>query len=287
MLWFVLASATAFFSASRDLFSKFVLKEIDEYVMAWAVTFFSLPILLAALFLEGVPEIGSNYLVTLVLAGTILIVALILYMRAIRYSDLSITVPMVAFTPLFLLFTSPILVGEFPDLTGLIGVLLIVAGSYTLHIDRTSAGLLQPFKALVREKGPKLMLIVAFIWSFTANLDKIGIQNSSPVFWVTSTTLFSSPVLFSLAFFRSRENLGAARRNIKELLTIGAINGTMLICQMTALSLALVAYVISVKRMSVVIAVLFGYIFLKERNVRERLLGAAIMVVGVLLITLL
>jgi uncharacterized membrane protein len=48
-----------------------------------------------------------------------------------------------------------------------------------------------------------------------------------------------------------------------------------------------VAYVISIKRTSVIISILFGYLIFKEKGIKERLLGAVIMVIGVLFITLL
>jgi uncharacterized membrane protein len=51
-----------------------------------------------------------------------------------------------------------------------------------------------------------------------------------------------------------------------------------------ALSLTLVAYVVSIKRISSVIAVLLGYYFLNEPNVRQRLFGSIIMFLGVMLI---
>jgi uncharacterized membrane protein len=53
---------------------------------------------------------------------------------------------------------------------------------------------------------------------------------------------------------------------------------------MTALSLTLAAYVVAMKRMSGVFSVFLGNIFLKEANLRQRLLGSFVMLLGVLLI---
>jgi len=55
---------------------------------------------------------------------------------------------------------------------------------------------------------------------------------------------------------------------------------------MKAISLTLVAYVIAIKRTSVIISVIFGHSIFKEKGIKERLLGAIIMVIGVLFITL-
>lgn len=74
--------------------------------------------------------------------------------------------------------------------------------------------------------------------------------------------------------------------NLRALIPIGLLSGTGLVCQMTAVSLTLVAYVISIKRISAIFGVIFGYLIFKEKGIKERLLGAIIMVLGVAIITL-
>lgn len=173
MLWFIFSFFTAFFESLKDVFSKKSLKNVDEYVVSWALRFFALPFLIPLLFFVDIPSLDNQFWTALLVSGSLNVIATILYMKAIKHSDLSITVPMVTFTPLFLLFTSPLIVGEFPSFFGLIGVLLIVLGSYTLNIKQRHEGYLVPFKALLKETGPKLMLLVAFIWSITSNFDKV------------------------------------------------------------------------------------------------------------------
>ena len=59
-----------------------------------------------------------------------------------------------------------------------------------------------------------------------------------------------------------------------------------MILQMLAVSLTLVAHVIAIKRTSTIMSVLWGFLIFKEAGIKERLPGAGIMVVGVLLISL-
>ncbi len=215
-------------------------------------------------------------------------------MKALKSSDLSITVPMLTFTPLFLLITSPVMVGEFPGIFGLIGIFLIVTGSYLLNINHNKKSLSQgyrnrylaPFKALLKEKGPRLMLVVAFIWSITSNIDKIGLQNSSPLFWVIAVDIYVALLMLPLCTFRRNRKTAQIRANWRALLTLGLFGGLTAVCQMTAISLTLVAYVISIKRTSAIGGVLFGYLIFKEKGIRARLVGAIVMVFGVLFITL-
>lgn len=286
MLWFIFAFLTALFEATKDVLSKKSLKDIDEYVVAWSLPFFALPFLLPILLFTEIPSLGERFWLALVTGGTLYAFTLVLYMKALKSSDLSITVPMLTFTPLFLLITSPLMVGEFPGIFGLIGIFLIVAGSYLLNINKKSQGYLAPFKALLKEKGPRLMLVVAFIWSITSNIDKIGLQNSSPLFWVIAVDTYVALLMLPLCTFRRNRKTAQIRANWRALLTLGLFGGLTAVCQMTAISLTLVAYVISIKRTSAIGGVLFGYLIFKEKGIRARLVGAIVMVFGVLFITL-
>src|SRR3989338_4529525 len=152
MVWLLFAFLTAFFESLKDVFSKKSLENCDEYVVAWSLRFFALLFLIPLLFFIEIPSwqsLGLQFWVALFIAGFLNVIATILYMRAIKSSDLSITVPMVTFTPLFLLITSPLIVGEFPNSMGLIGVLLIVVGSYMLNIKQRHQGYFAPFKVLI------------------------------------------------------------------------------------------------------------------------------------------
>ena len=72
----------------------------------------------------------------------------------------------------------------------------------------------------------------------------------------------------------------------RNLLFVGLTTTATFFFHMMALSLTLVVYVIAIKRTSGMMSVAFGHIFFSELNVRERLLGAAVMFVGVLFIIL-
>jgi drug/metabolite transporter (DMT)-like permease len=292
MLWVLFALLTAFFESMKDVASKRSLggfrgvSSIDEYVVAWSLRAFALPFLLPLLLFVGIPGLGTEFLLALLVGGGLNVVATILYMKAIKASDLSITVPMVTFTPLFLLITSPLIVNEFPSAFGIIGILLIVIGSYILNIKNKGDGLMSPIKSLLREKGPRLMLCVAFIYSISSNFDKVGVLNSSPIFWIISVNVFVMLFMLPILYMKSGREVKQIPANIKSLLPIGLFSALLLTFQMTAITMTLVAYLISIKRTSAIMSVMFGALFFKEKNLRGRLAGAVIMVLGVLLITL-
>lgn len=286
MTWVAFAILTAVFRSLTDVAGKSSMKNMDEYIVAWSLFLFALPFFGILLFFTDIPEIGEKFWVALLVGGSLNVFTNLIYMRAIKLSDLSITIPLITFTPLFMLVTSPIIVGEFPNIYGIIGILLIVTGSYILNFKEKKKGYFAPFKALLKEKGPRLMLLVAFIWSITANFDKIGIENSSAFFWPVAVNAFITAGFIPVVLTKSRDKTKQIRKNYKALIPVGFFHGIMIVVQMIAVSMTLVAYVISIKRTSAILSVVFGSLLFKEEGLKERLLGSAIMILGVVLITI-
>jgi drug/metabolite transporter (DMT)-like permease len=290
LTWLIFGILTAFFEAVKDVFSKQNLKKNDEYVVAWSLAFFSAVFLAPFLFFIEIPQLNPQlnplFWIALLIGASINAVTAILYIKAIKLSDLSLTVPLVALTPLFMLLTSPLIVGEYPNFFDCIGIFLIVTGSYLLNIKEKSQGYLAPFKALLHEPGPKLMLIVAFLWSITSNFDKIGVQNSSPIFWLFSLFTAMSVLLLPVLLHKTPNPSRKIMQQLPMLATMGLVNALGVVFQMQALTMTLVVQVIAVKRTSVLMGVLFGHFIFKEKDIQQRLLGSAIMILGVFFITL-
>ena len=286
MTWLILGILTAFFEAVKDVFGKQNLKKSDEYVVAWSFSFFSVIFLIPWVIYTGIPPLNSQFWLALLIGGSINAVTALLYIKAIKLSDLSLTLPLIALTPLFMLVTSPLIVGEYPKFFDYIGIILIVAGSYLLNIKEKSKGYLAPFKALLDEPGPKLMLIVALLWSIAANCDKIGVTNSYPIFWVFSLFGTMSVLLLPVLLYKTPNPERQILKQLPMLAAMGFINAIGLIFQMQALTLTFVVRVIAIKRTSVLMGVLFGHFIFQEKNIQERLLGAGIMIFGVLFISL-
>jgi uncharacterized membrane protein len=286
VLWIAFALTTALFEALKDTVLKHSLYGIPAPLAAWGWTFFALPFLALAAWFNPPVRLGADFWLALAASGVLNVVAVSLYAMALKASDMSVSVPMIAFSPLFLLVSSPLIVGEFPGPWGVVGVVLIVAGSYLLNIRARAQGYLEPYRALLREPGPRYMLGVAAIWGVAATIDKVGVQNSSPTFWATSVFLFVALVL-SVPMLRAPSNILHLWRTWPVLMVVGLFSAIALVAQMTALTMTLVAYVISIKRLSILFGVLFGALFFREQGLCERLLGVLVMLAGVLCITLL
>ena len=287
MLWFLLSSGTALCEALKDVTGKQALKSLDEYSVL--LGFSTVGALLMGSFMlmtEGVPTLGPRYGLALLVGGGLNILAFTLYFRAIKTADLSLTVPLVTLTPLFLLVTSPIIVGEWPTGLDAVGVVLLILGSYVLNLKPSEGFTLAPLQAITANAGSRTMVCVAFLWSITSNFDKVGTLNSSSLFWGMS--LFTTVALGMVPFVAQRilqkglQNVVSPLRvQAKFVVLAGIFIAVGVSLQFAALTMAPVAQVIAVKRMSALISVGFGYFLFGETDLRERLLGASIMVSGV------
>ena len=66
--------------------------------------------------------------------------AMLLYMQALRVCHLSLCVPFLAFTPVFLIFTGWLVLGERLNRWGVAGTVLIALGSYILGLGADGNG---------------------------------------------------------------------------------------------------------------------------------------------------
>lgn len=285
MLWFYLSLTTAVTLASVDALSKYALKDSGEEAVAWVSWGFATPFLLATLPFINIPHLDETFWMATITALPLEAVAVLLYVRAIKISPLSLTIPFLALTPVFLIGTSFLMLGELPNLFGIAGIMLIAVGAYLLNLN-SGKGFLAPIKAIAREKGSMMMIAVSFIYGITSNLGKIAVLHSSASFFaVIYTTLFSI-LFFPYVILRERRILFVIRGRTPLFLLIGLLFAVLTTTHFAAIRLVEVSYMISVKRTSLLFSVLFGWIFFHEEHIRERLLGCLVMIAGVIMITL-
>lgn len=286
MTWFLFALATALFSACRDFFSKQNAKNINPLIVSWSLSLFSVPFLaLGVLFIE-VPPITMQFVIWVSIASVLLATAWILYVRALDASDLSLTIPIVAIVPVVLLVLEPLLLGEVPTTTGTLGVLLVAGGIYITAVSRGSKGLLAPFRALLSERGPKIMFVASLIMCGLAITEKKCVLTTHPLFFALVESIIVAIIMAPIVFRQESEAHKIVVQNLSRLIPLGFFIAMMFACQYTAMKLGPVVYVISVKRLSILFGVLAGCLFLGEEQLGKRLSGAVVIVIGVLLIAL-
>ena len=246
---------------------------------------YTLPWMLASLLFIPLVIPDSTFWLCMLTGLPLEALAFYCYMKALKVSPLSLTVPFLAFTPGFIILTGWVILGEKISTGGLWGIILIMIGAYSLNLSHTRYGLLGPLAAIFREPGSRLMLLVSFIYAFTSAIGKLAIIHSNPYFFGVIYNVALTALMFF--FLPATVNSGPQKNLLKKPfvgLILGAIVAVEVFSHMLAVSLTNVAYMISLKRMSLLFGVVYGALLFKEEKIMERLAGAIIMIAGVFLI---
>ncbi|MBI5376684.1 MAG: EamA family transporter [Candidatus Schekmanbacteria bacterium] len=283
-MWFVLSLVCAFLTATSDALSKKALEKNNIYFISWIRLIFCIPFLLPLLIATGLPKLDGYYFTSVILGLPIEILALLLYMRSIQISPLSLTIPFLALTPVFLIPTSYLMLGEKTGLSGIAGIMLIAGGAYVLNISHLKTGFFEPFRRITKDKGVMMMVCVAFLYSITSNFGKMGITHSSPMFF--GCTYFMLQPILLIPFIKTNKSniFNEIKSGILILTLTGFVYTASIITHFAALSMVEVAYMISVKRSNLIFSVLYGAVFFGEKGLAQRMTGSIIMLAGIIIL---
>jgi drug/metabolite transporter (DMT)-like permease len=290
MHWISLTLLSAFFLATADTLSKRYLSHYRPGELVLVRFGVAGMLLLPLLLWEPWPSLSPVFWGWIAVAMPLELLAMWLYMQAIRSSPLSLTLPYLAFTPAFNTLTAYLVLGETVTLSGFSGILLIVFGAWLLNLQATqNAGglnILAPFRAITRERGSRLMLMVAALYSLTSVTGKGALLHTTPAFF--GPFYFVALGATSLLLFASRDvsTWRALGRHPWAHLAIGACMGAMVVTHFYAIEHIEVAYMIAVKRISLLFGLLYGAWLFKETGLLKNLVAGMLMVLGVFLIVM-
>ena len=285
--WLALGLGAALGDSGADVLTKRYFVQLSPYGMALVRLLGAVPFLaLVALGLSQ-PELTQPFWLIVAVMLPLEVLALILYMRALRLCHLSLCVPFLAFTPVFLIFTGWLVLGERLSRWGVAGTVLIGLGSYILVLGadgNAKTGVLAPLKALAQERGARLMLLVAAIYSLTAALYKSAILHSAPAFFGVMYPLVFTGLMVTGYPWNRVPLRPALKGRLGWWLILGFCFALSSLALAGGMELAPAAYLVAVKRLSLLLSVLLGGLWLKERPFLPRLIGAGLMCAGVGLI---
>lgn len=289
MHWLPLTLISAFAYAAADTATKGWLSDYsarDLVVVRFGVTGLLLAPVLA---LQPWPPLPPGLWPWVAALVPFELAAMWLYMRAIREAPLYQTLPYLAFTPVITVATGWALLGERVSATGFGGIALVTAGAYLLNLEHALArrgprALLLPFRAMLVNPGPRWMLGVAALYSLTSVLGKGALQHVPPQFFGPFYLVLLGVVVTVPYLAANGGRAGVLGGRPLALLAVGGAMAVMVYAHFLAIERVEVAYMISVKRTSLLFGILLGALFLGERHLRRNLLAGALMVAGVYLI---
>ena len=163
---------------------------------------------------------------------------------------------------------------------------MIVVGSLVMHRRLFAEGLFAPVKAVFREKGSRYMLLVSFIFSITNPLDKKLVVLSNIYVESVAYGVGLCVSFFLLGKLQRVDFAAAVHKNVKWISLAGLSDAVSLLFQLASYTYIAVVITVSIKRAGIILAVLAGWLFFRERGITDKLIAASVMFCGVLILYL-
>ena len=211
---------------------------------------------------------------------------------------------MLTFNPAFTLLAAWAVLSERPSVREALGVVVILVGAYLL--DGVRADALAPLRALLQRSGALLALAASACWGITTVLEKVAIEHASPpsgplvaLASTGLTVLLLTPGAFARPWPRSLRGVHRAtsasrassassasrassglQHHPRALASAVVIAGIAPLFGFSAIAQGDVGAVTALFKLSAVLTILWARLFLGEGHLRDRLMGAVVMLAG-------
>ena len=274
---------SAFFWATFDLTRKLSLKKITSTSLLLMFTLTQLVVFLIWLFHSDF----SINLIPYLFPGLILILigllSALLFLKAIKQSDLSLTIPLLSLSPMFSSLFSFFFLHEKLSNIQYIGIFSIILGTLTLYSKKlTITEILKSFKIISTNDSARMMILVSIIWSLTPVLDKLCLANSSINIHGFIQSLGMIILLIFLLKKNSNEEISKIKRYWKLIFLTVLIGTLATVLQFYAILSNYVPIMESIKRsVGQISSVFLGRFFFNEDITKSKISGVIILSMGV------
>ena len=278
-----LAIISALCWGGLDTLRKKLAIHLDALPLTWWLIVGQWPVFFLWVIWSGDSDFTSEWFLPGCLVSTLAIIAAIMFIKAVQLSPLSLVIPMLSFTPVFAVITSAIVLGEWPNIRQMLGILVIVSGALSLGWAGDSVG-----HRGWHEPGVWMVLIVSLCWAATLTFDKVALSYASvPMHALLQSILMGIGLLVILSIRGSLSELKKITQHKK--LYIWAIIMSCLATgtQLMAISAIQVGIVEAIKRsFGLTLSVLNGWIFFGEPPTLMKQISILWMGGGVIIIVL-
>jgi drug/metabolite transporter (DMT)-like permease len=205
--------------------------------------------------------------------------------KALQNGDLSVLGPINSYKSVVGIIVGIFLLREIPNVWGLSGIVLIIYGSYFVLETTEDKFSLTLFKRPAIQYRVWAMILTAIEAVF---IKKVILASSTIVAFI-SWCWFGA--LFSFLFLLlNRLNLKAemskTTKDISKYVYLVICIGTMQFTTIYAFDNMPVGYALSLFQLSTIVSVLLGHKIFNEKEIRKKLVGSAIMIIGSIIIIL-
>lgn len=270
-----------------DVLRKALVRQIEVAQLTLWLHLAQIPGYLLWATLENRWEIGPGYWSAALCSIALNLVATLAFLEAMRRVALSVAIPLLSFTPVFVALASIPFLGEHLVWSQWCGIALVTGGA--LYLPPPSDGqssLCATLRGFFSQSGVFLMLLVAVLWAFTPLADKTALQSAGIGVHGLVLACGVSLGMTGVLLYRGQLRHLAVPRSAWTLVGWGGlINVLSLGLQLVAISSLLVSVFEAFKRScELLLSLLTGALFFREPFTRRKLIAAVVMAAGVILV---
>ncbi|MBR9702259.1 EamA family transporter [Candidatus Pacearchaeota archaeon] len=285
--WYILSLISAFFSATAAITQKKVLFKESALGFSAALAIFNLILAIPFFLFTDFSLLTSTGLLVLLFKSFLGALAFLCVMLGIKNLEISRALPLLILTPGLVALFAFIFLGEALTSLEILGMLLLVGGTYTLALKKDQK-IKGPLDKAFDPRGHYYIILALVLFATTSVLDKAVLKNFHVplnAFMGFQHLFFAGIFLLILIFSNKTKSVKSSlARSWKLILLISFFTITYRYAHLQAIKIAPVALALSIKRISVFFAVVIGGTLFKEHNLMRKTIATAMMVAGAILI---
>ena len=284
-MWLIYAFGSAFFAGITSILAKVGIKDVDSHLATAIRTIIVLIFSWIMVFLIGsqstIVNIDGKTFLFLILSGLSTGGSWLCYFKALQLGDVNKVVPIDKSSTILTMILAFIFLNEKITINMVIGMIGIAIGTYLMIQKKEGV------EKVVKGKAWLIYaLLSALFASLTSILGKVGIENVESNSGTAIRTIVVLIMSWIIVFATKKQSdvKKIDKRSLIFLILSGIATGASWLCYYKALQDGLASIVVPIDKLSILVTVLFAYIFLKEKLSKKSLLGLILIVVGTLLL---
>ena len=289
-MWFFLSFGTAIVEAISTVFEKKVLKFISDGRLDLYITTLNALISLVILLFLGKPNIDFKILVYMFVMSVGSCVTYALVSRCMKTSSIGVISPLLLLSPVFSGLLAAMFLHEFLKPIALLGIFLILIGTYYLEIINHSRASWN-FKSLMQDKTFIHILSAAFIYGVLSVFDRYLLVSKmvSPIEYLLWLQLFigiNMVWVVKIFFNVDLKKAYITKFSFGTLILLLCLSAAMFgyrFLQLCAVSIAPIMLVLVIKRFSILFSIILSGVFFHEKKLLYKIIATCVMIVGAIL----
>ncbi|WP_036303585.1 EamA family transporter [Methylotenera sp. L2L1] len=245
--------------------------------------------LLAAPFLSVIElkHVTNTFWLNVSLASLFDVAGWMFLVLSLSKTDLSVFGPLNAYKVVVSMLLAVLFLNEIPSVQGLLGVLIIVVGSFFL-IPPVRTHQVSRLGSLFADKGVRARFLSIVLFSVGTIFLKRSVGDGGALVTMVFWSLIGLPlILISNYFFlpnKIQQEIKATKPHLYSIVLIGLMVFFMQYLTLLLLEHMLVAYALALFQLGMVMQVLIGYQVFNEKDIFRKLLASIVMMLGSLLV---